>query len=93
MTADVIQRLQSGLTVADLIAQLSDLPPQAIVIFTADYGDRSHTQQVFTVRSAEEFEESIDETAYSNSGLGVTEYEDGEEISDGGHVDIVILRS
>lgn len=90
MSKTTIERL-SGMTVADLIETLRQFNQEAIVAFTSDYGDRSHTQQVHGVGSVEPVgEEQLYETPYSDSGVAVREfsYEDEPETAK-----VVVLTS
>ena len=77
-----LHTLRSGMTVRDLIDELSHLDPEAVVVFACDYGDICHTQQALPVSSAEELdpdEHRIDSSAYSQSGLAVERVEDEED--------------
>ena len=46
---DVERALAHGLTVAELIEALQDMPEDAIVVFGSDYGDICHTEQALVV--------------------------------------------
>jgi len=59
-------------TKEELIEALSELPDGALVVFASDYGDHCHTQQVHALRGDVE-EQTIRETAYSDSGWGILE--------------------
>ena len=68
------RELQNALTVAELIEYLQDMPEDARVMFTCDYGDYCHTQQLLPVASVGLPQESdwvIRESAYSQSGLAI----------------------
>jgi hypothetical protein len=94
--------LDRGMTVAQLIEALQDMPEDAVVVFDSDYGDICHTEQALLVSRVEELDnetERLETSAYSHSGIAVkpivdaTEA-DGAEASvaeDANHV--VILRS
>lgn len=71
----------SGMTVEDLISQLQDCDPDAIVLFCCDYGDHCHTQQALPVSevSAIAPHEYISESAYSQSGLSLEEMDDQDD--------------
>lgn len=79
LSADRVRDLlRDGLTVADLIEELSMCNPEAIVAFRDPYGDRGETMQVLPVGEVEEMEAPayLYETAYSESRLAVGEIED-----------------
>jgi len=65
-------------TKEQLIEALKDLPKGAKVAFSADYGDRCHTQQVVFI-DGNISEENIYESGYSDSGYAVDS--SGEEES------------
>lgn len=75
------------LTVAQLRALLADVDQNARVVFTADYGDHSHTPQALLLSGEIEEDVALSETAYSTSGWRlreedfdpVAEEEDGED--------------
>lgn len=71
------QELQ-GLSVQDLIEELQTMPPDAIVIFSCDYGDYIHTQQALPIESVEERQdyEMIQDSGYSQSGFSLEEFDD-----------------
>lgn len=79
--------LKAGLTVQDLIEELSFLPPDAIPVFKCSYGDHGCTQQLLPICSVTELdydEGTLEETAYSDSKVAYDEYpsskhEDEEE--------------
>lgn len=95
--------LEGGLTAAQLIKVLTDMPPDAVVVFGCDYGDIGHTEQALVVRKAEELEhdeERLARSDYSNSGLEIESFEDEDaepSESEQGMIaepcNIVILRS
>jgi hypothetical protein len=94
-TANEIERkLRQGLTVADLIAELEGMNPDAKVVFVCDYGDYTHTQQALPVETIEATGAAaycLTTSAYSRSGLALAEMEeDGEANPD--CTDIVVLR-
>jgi len=65
--------------VAELIAVLSELPPDAIPGYTVDYGDYTHTQTFLPIMQVELLqpgEEYLDETRYSDSGLCIRRREE-----------------
>jgi hypothetical protein len=99
LTTNDLHTLKTGMTVADLIEELSQFDEDAIVVFACDYGDIVHTQQALPVTSAAEIdtdEERVVRSAYSNSGLAVEEVErdeDGEpEADDYDGPAVVVLR-
>ena len=71
-------RLLSSITVRDLLRLLIDEDPEAIVIFSADYGDISHTQQALEIDGTIE-EVTLGKSAYSRSGFEVLKDEPDEE--------------
>ena len=82
LTQRELHSLKTGLTVRDLIDELSTFDEDAIVVFACDYGDICHTQQALPVSSATEIdtdEERVVGSAYSNSGLAVEELETDDE--------------
>ena len=70
-------RTIKSLTVKQLIERLTDLPPDALVVLTSDYGDHCHTEQALAVEDVEEL--TIREGAYSSSGWIVPEIDDEDE--------------
>ena len=88
MVGKIERILDQGMTVHQLIQELQRFPSSAVVVFTADYGDRVHTIQAIPVTECEIIGEgngdTITETAYSRSGLAyrdsewVEKYHDGE---------------
>lgn len=92
------RRLRNGMTVEDLIATLQDCNPNAVVLFTCDYGDYHHTQQALPVQECDRIlhGQALVESAYSRSGLALEEADDGdddqyEEFSDAKQ-NVVILK-
>ena len=58
------------ITAGELIDMLGDFDPDTPVAFACNYGDRCRTQQVITIQGNVD-EETIYETAYSESGYAV----------------------
>ena len=94
--------LARGLTVAQLIEALQDMPEDAVVVFGSDYGDICHTEQALVVRRIEELDnetERLETSAYSHSGIAIepivdaTEMEDDEASAAEDANCVVILRS
>lgn len=90
-------KLDSGMTVAQLIDELGSYPDDAIVVFSCSYGDHSRTQQALPITSVEEMEDDcrVVKSAYSESGLAIEEQEDSDddqECEDEAQ-DVVVLRS
>ena len=94
--------LAGGMTVAQLIEALQDMPEDAVVVFGSDYGDICHTEQALVVTKVEELDdatERLEASAYSHSGIAIEPIVDateagGDEASvddDANH--LVILRS
>ena len=72
--------LGNGMTASDLIERLQDMPEDAIVFFTVDYGDHCHTMQALPIDSVDEHDASeLKESAYSHSGV---EFIDGVDAED-----------
>lgn len=71
------QTLRS-ITVRELIDLLKDEDEGALVIFSCDYGDHSHTEQALGLRGECE-EVTITKSAYSHSGFAVAESDDEDE--------------
>lgn len=69
------------ITAGELIDMLNTFDPETPVAFTCNYGDRARTKQVITIHGNIE-EESIYESAYSESGWAIKGYEDDEQESD-----------
>jgi len=67
------------ITVGELIERLKGEDPDALVIFTADYGDRCHTAQALPIRGRVETV-TIRESGYSSSGYAVVD--DGDDSRD-----------
>lgn len=77
--------LGRALTVRDLITALKDLGPDHLdnpVIFTSDYGDHCHTQQVHTLNdgATEACRGDLSESGYSHSGIAYKEDDDEDEM-------------
>jgi hypothetical protein len=72
----------SGMTVQQLIEELQEHDPQAVVVFGCDYGDISHTEQALPVNQVEAIDkeqgELITETAYSRSGQAISKFNEGD---------------
>ncbi len=94
--------LAHGMTVAQLIEALQDMPEDAIVVFGSDYGDICHTEQALVVRRVEELDvetERLETSACSHSGIAIEPIVDATE-ADGAEASVaedtnpvVILRS
>jgi hypothetical protein len=94
--------LARGMTVAQLIEALQDMPEDAVVLFGSDYGDICHTEQALVVRGVEELDvetERLETSAYSHSGIAIepivdaTEADDAEASAAEDAHQVVILRS
>ena len=73
--------LERGLTAKQLIEKLQDIPQDAVPIFSCDYGDYSHTQQIFVISDVEELNQSgftLHESAYSSSGVALREVDEDD---------------
>lgn len=100
--SEIARKLRGAMTVAELIEALGDQDPEALVLFTCDYGDYHHTTQALLVREvvdAEQEGQILETSAYSHSGLAVEykddgDYEDEEDAAgDATQQKIVILTS
>lgn len=78
---EIQRQLRGGLTVADLIAELQNQDPDAIVVFQCDYGDYNHTQQALPIEEVERMQrdQRLENSAYSHSGLSIAEEEEVDE--------------
>ena len=81
-----------ALTVKGLMAILRDENPDAHVVFASDYGDILHTKQALCVtRVGNSSSEGLEETAYSLSGIALTDdWDDYQEVDDD-RLDVVVL--
>lgn len=89
-----IQRvIGSGMTVAQLIAELEGLNQEAHVVFASDYGDRCHTLQALPVAEIEEFDDErqrFELSAYSDSGVELADRDDEDEDDEDDDFDYVL---
>ncbi len=84
-----MSRSLSSLTVRELIEVLENEDPNAIVIFSADYGDYHHTQQALPLTGDVEEVEIYEERGYSNSGFAIVKNDsDRDEADDDGESDV-----
>jgi hypothetical protein len=75
----IARKLKDAMTVEQLIEELQEMPMDAQVVFTCDYGDLSHTQQALLVTGCRELDsanEYLDESGYSQSGLSLERFTD-----------------
>lgn len=82
MNDEIKLMLQQAVTVQWLLDELSHMPPDARVMFSCDYGDHCHTEQLLPVGNTTEFdpdEQKIYKTAYSNSGLAVSDIDEEDD--------------
>ena len=82
---EIDRTLAGGLTVAQLIEALEDLPDDAVVVFGSDYGDICHTEQALVVGRVDEIDsgtERIETSAYSHSGIAIEPIVDAAECDD-----------
>jgi len=63
------------ITVKELIEALEDLEPNALIAFSSDYGDHTHTEQVHSIDGNIE-KKLITESGYSESGWAVSSSDD-----------------
>lgn len=66
------------ITVQQLRDLLEDEDPDALVIFSADYGDYHRTAQALPLKGEVE-EVEIEKSAYSNSGYAIAESDEDAE--------------
>ena len=84
------------ITVAKLIELLEGESPDALVIFSTDYGDHHHTPQALPIKG--ELDTAvIEKSAYSNSGYAVVDVdsltsEEIEEADDRGEETYLVIR-
>jgi len=83
-TKKIPHRLNEAMTIAELIEESQDLPPDTKVLFTCDYGDHHHTMQALPAKSLRRVPSSaIEESGYSHSGFALTEgYDDADGFDD-----------
>lgn len=76
-----MRQLRNALTVAQLIEALQECNPEAKVVFTCDYGDHCHTQQALPLEEVRDLDfcERLENSAYSQSGLALCEYDPLDE--------------
>ena len=77
--------LDRGMTVAQLIEALQDMPEDAVVVFGSDYGDICHTEQALVVGQVDEIDpstERLETSAYSHSGIAIESIVDAAECDD-----------
>jgi hypothetical protein len=77
--------------VKTLIAELQKRDLDAIVMFSYDYGDHSHTQAVDNIRRV--LIRDLTSTGYSPSGFRVIEDEGDDYIPEPAMEDVVVLSS
>ena len=92
MDRNVNQLLDGGMTVSELISTLEDMDPEAVVFFTSDYGDYSHTAQALPISDIEPMDSTVlHDTAYSKSGVAIQEDDPQEPESEDDVTRIVVL--
>jgi hypothetical protein len=70
-------KLEQGMTVADLVEHLQSYDQDSPVFFVCNYGDYHRTQQALPVEHVEEATRAaLVESAYSNSGLALVDGDD-----------------
>ena len=92
MARTVRDRLERGITVADLIAELEGMDPEAIPVFLCDYGDHCHTTMALPIVGVREIDgsaEYIGSTAYSYSEMCLRERKEDDDGSDDDEGDLV----
>jgi hypothetical protein len=79
-----------SITVKELIAILQERDEDELVVFTSDYGDRCHTQQVHPIRGFVR-EQYVSVSAYSDSGFKVADDDDETYEGDAEPQQVVVL--
>ena len=82
---EIDRTLAGGMTVAQLIEALEDMPEDAVVVFGSDYGDICHTEQALIVGQVDEIDpctERLETSAYSHSGIAIESIVDAAECDD-----------
>jgi hypothetical protein len=70
------------INVRELIEELQEQDPEALVVFAADYGDIGHTQQALAIVG--DIEECVlRESAYSASGWAISLEQDDDDEQEG----------
>jgi hypothetical protein len=69
------------ISVREMLEVLENEDPDALLIFTSDYGDHSHTDQALPIEGTVE-EVLIEKSAYSNSGFALATDDDDEDNTD-----------
>lgn len=80
-----------SITVQELIDVLSDLPPEAMIAFSSNYGDYHKTQQVHAIEGVAE-EACIERSAYSDSGFAIVSEADDDVDEGEAHAIVYILN-
>jgi len=74
---DIKRKLERAMTVEQLMENLQNADPKALVVFVCDYGDYHHTQQALQVRTMDVYAGSdFHESAYSGSGIAINREDD-----------------
>lgn len=78
------RQLRRAMTVASLIEALQEMPEDAVVVFSCDYGDYHHTMQALPVTEIEVLQDSevMVESAYSQSGLAIETVDSDDDDED-----------
>ena len=79
---EIDRALAGGMTVAQLIEALQNMPEDAVVVFGSDYGDICHTEQALVVTQVDEIDpctERLESSAYSHSGIAIERRDDDDE--------------
>lgn len=77
---EVARLLDGALTVGELLSLLKDMDENALVLFSCDYGDYSHTMQALPARVVEQNTlQCLHKSAYSKSGVAVDDPDDEDE--------------
>jgi hypothetical protein len=84
-----------SINISELMDALKDAldehGPEALVVFSSDYGDIGHTEQAHPL-SREVEEVTLEESAYSRSGFAVRRDFDDEDESDDSTVPVLVIK-
>ena len=77
------------LTVKQLIGRLENEDPDALVVFTSNYGDHGRTEQVHFIKGRFQ-EQELRKSAYSESGYAIADLDvDEDRLNEGPEVLVI----